>query len=38
VWEEASILEAQRMLLAGGLTTLTLIAGVFAFARGSSGC
>jgi FlaA1/EpsC-like NDP-sugar epimerase len=33
VWEEASILEAQRMLLAGAVTTLTLMAGVLAFAR-----
>jgi FlaA1/EpsC-like NDP-sugar epimerase len=33
VWEEASILEAQRMLLAGVLTTLTLMAGVLVFAR-----
>jgi FlaA1/EpsC-like NDP-sugar epimerase len=33
VWEEASILEAQRMLLAGIVTTLTLMAGVVVFAR-----
>jgi FlaA1/EpsC-like NDP-sugar epimerase len=33
VWEEASILEAQRMLLAGALTTLILMAGVLVFAR-----
>jgi FlaA1/EpsC-like NDP-sugar epimerase len=31
VWEEASILEAQRMLLAGGFTTFMLFVGVFTF-------
>jgi FlaA1/EpsC-like NDP-sugar epimerase len=33
VWEEASILEAQRILLAGGITTFALLAGVFITAR-----